>query len=230
MEESLELAGHILILFGVIEEHLHLRRLARGARPLVVVLVLLLAGCQRGTPTWTGEGDLLAVEQSGSWLTIAHDDIPDLMPAMTMRLPVRSPAVARDAAPGTRVRFDLVRDGGDSSSRASSAWGRRTGAARTELQDQTPHHGGVVTMAGFLHVEAAASSDGVVRLWLTDEDRQPVSLAGDWGHVTVELPDGERRQLRSSRARERWSRRGHRSQATRSASASSCGAPASPST
>ncbi len=66
------------------------------------------------------------------------------------------------------------------------------GDVHTELEDKTPHHGGVVTMAGVLHVEAAASRDGAVRLWLTDEDRNQVSLEGASGHVQVDLPDGSR--------------------------------------
>jgi hypothetical protein len=72
-----------------------------------------------------------------------------------------------------------------------------TGASdvRTEIQDQTPHHGGVVTMAGFLHVEAAATRDGTVRIWLTDEDRDPVPLERASGHVEVDLPDGGARTL-----------------------------------
>ena len=47
---------------------------------------------------------MLAVEQPGPWLTIEHDDIPDVLPASTTRIVARAPDVARDVAPGMRVR------------------------------------------------------------------------------------------------------------------------------
>ena len=78
---------------------------------LAVAIGCVLAGYRRDPATWNGEGDLLAVEESGPWLTIEHDDIPDLPLARTARLLARSPDVARGVAPGMRVRFDLARDG-----------------------------------------------------------------------------------------------------------------------
>jgi hypothetical protein len=63
------------------------------------------------------------------------------------------------------------------------------------LQDRTPHHGGVVALAGALHVEAAAAPGGEIRFWLTDEARDAVPLAGASGDVRVELPDGTHRTL-----------------------------------
>jgi hypothetical protein len=41
------------------------------------------AGCGRDTATWSGEGDVLAVEEPGPWLTIEHGEIPDLTLART---------------------------------------------------------------------------------------------------------------------------------------------------
>lgn len=141
------------------------------------------------------EGDLLAVEEPGPWLTIAHDDVPDVVPASTLRFPARSPDVVGGVAAGSRVRFDLVRDGGRLVVTRLERLGPAAGPVKMEVQDQTPHHGGVVAVAGFLHVEAAASRDGLVRLWLTDEERKPVSLARASGEVRVQLADGTRRTL-----------------------------------
>jgi hypothetical protein len=70
-----------------------------------------------------------------------------------------------------------------------------TGAPATMLHDQTPHHGGVVAMAGALHVEAAAAPSGDIRFWLTDEARNEVPLAGAAGSVQVQLADGARHTL-----------------------------------
>jgi hypothetical protein len=179
------------ILFGVIQAH-HLRTAVRRAGALACCSCSswrLPARC----PRLDREGDLLAIDERGPWLTIAHDDIPGLMPAMTMRVPARSPAVIGGVEAGSRVRFGLVREGGRLVVTRLERLGDAAGATRMEVQDQTPHHGGVVAMAGVLHVEAAASRDGRVRLWLTDESRQPVSLAGASGEVRIVLPDGERR-------------------------------------
>jgi hypothetical protein len=44
VEESLELAGHFLILFAVIEEHIRLGRVGRGARAALAAALLLLTG------------------------------------------------------------------------------------------------------------------------------------------------------------------------------------------
>jgi len=57
------------------------------------------------------------------------------------------------------------------------------------LHDHTPHHGGVVAMVGMLHLEAVASADGRLRLYLTDLYRRPLPLDGVDGTVTVRLRD-----------------------------------------
>jgi WD40 repeat protein len=60
------------------------------------------------------------------------------------------------------------------------------------VHDHTPHHGGVVGMAGELHLEALATPDGTVRVYLTDVWRRPHPLDGVTGAVTLELPDQDR--------------------------------------
>src|SRR5437016_2539490 len=75
-----------------------------------------------------------------------------------------------------------------------------TGAATTTstlpagpgVHDHTPHHGGVVGMAGDLHLEALAAPDGRVRVYLTDFWRRPLPAASATGTVTLELPDRDR--------------------------------------
>ena len=70
-----------------------------------------------------------------------------------------------------------------------------TSRTPTVLHDQTPRHGGVVALAGALHVEAAATPNGEIRFWLTDEARAEMPLAGASGSVQIELPGGARRTL-----------------------------------
>src|SRR5207244_11250910 len=122
------------------------------------------------------------------------DDIPGLMGAMTMALPARSADVLAGIAPGTRVRFELVRAGHDLTVTRLVAPGAAA-AGRPGIHDHTPHHGGVVAMVGMRHLEAVAARDGSVRVYLTDVWRRPLPLAGATGTVTVDLPEG-RREIR----------------------------------
>jgi hypothetical protein len=73
--------------------------------------------------------------------------------------------------------------------------------ARPGLHDHTPHHGGVVAMAGMIHLEARATRDGRVQVWLTDLWRRPLALDGVTGTVTLQLP-GERQRLDLTRGSE----------------------------
>jgi hypothetical protein len=51
--------------------------------------------------------------------------------------------------------------------------------------DHTPLQGGVVAMSGDLHLEVLSLRSGEVRVWVTDEFRKPVALAGMKGTVEV---------------------------------------------
>src|SRR5437899_12813494 len=60
------------------------------------------------------------------------------------------------------------------------------------VHDHTPHHGGVVGMAGDLHLEALAAPDGRVRVYLTDFWRRPLPAASTTGPAPLQPPDGRR--------------------------------------
>jgi Cu/Ag efflux protein CusF len=83
---------------------------SRDEARALLLLVALASGCDR-TPSYTGIGDLVAVDRATLRVTIRHDDIRNLMPAMTMAFAVDSPGVLVSAVVGTRVRFELVRRG-----------------------------------------------------------------------------------------------------------------------
>jgi len=57
------------------------------------------------------------------------------------------------------------------------------------VHDHTPRHGGVVAMLGMIHLEALASPEGQLRLYLTDLYRRPLPLDGVAGSVTLHLRD-----------------------------------------
>ena len=167
------------------------RRARTGPREVVagilVLLQVLLLGCR--TSTYSGVGDVVAVDDPPRHVTISHDDIPGLMPAMTMEFPVRSPAVLAGVSPGTRVRFAVEREGDAVIVTQIVPIGLGSGG-RPGVHDHTPHHGGVVAMTGLVHLEAVASPDGRLRFYLSDVWRVPQPVTGMTGTVTLDLPDG----------------------------------------
>jgi len=172
----------------------------RSRRALVNLLIALAAVTPlvaasvvtwRAGVTYTGVGDVVSVDAAALELTINHDDIPGLMPAMTMVFPVRDSSVITTAEPGTRVRFELFKKGNTLRITRVTALGAATGG-RPGFHDHTPHHGGVVLMWGMLHFEVAASREGWVRVYVSDVWRRPLPPQGWSGSVTLDLPEGAR--------------------------------------
>src|SRR5262249_50265665 len=156
-------------------------------RPVALVLLALALACRR-EERFTGTGDVVAVDEAGLRVTLRHDDIPGLMPAMTMAFPARSLAVVAGVAVGTRVRFELARVGQDLVVTRLEPVGAAN-APRPGIHDHTPHHGGVVTMVGMRHLEAVATSDRRIRVYLTDVWRRPLPLDDVAGTAAGDLPD-----------------------------------------
>lgn len=83
--------------------------------------LLLLTACLSGLLlTFTARGNTFAVTgvvrvpiDATGHITIAHEDIPDLMPAMTMSFTVVDPATVVSLKAGDRVHFKLNTDGAD---------------------------------------------------------------------------------------------------------------------
>jgi hypothetical protein len=63
-------------------------------------------------------------------------------------------------------------------------------AAPPMMHDHTPHHGGVVGMAGMIHLEARAERGGLVQVFLSDRWRKPLPLDGVRGTAAVRLSTG----------------------------------------
>jgi len=160
----------------------------RPSRPLALVLLALALACRR-EESFTATGDVVAVDEAGVRVTLRHEDIPGLMPAMTMAFPARSRAVVAGLTVGTRVRFELARTGQQLVVTRLEPVGTAS-APRPGIHDHTPHHGGVVTMVGMRHLEAVATPAGRIRVYLTDVWRRPLPLDDVAGTVTLDLPDG----------------------------------------
>lgn len=98
---------------------LRLGGIGRTDRRMWILWKALLAGVLSGVlglacglsdvQTYDVTGVVEAVDRDASQLKIAHDDIPGLMPAMTMSFDVASPEVFKGVVPGSRVRFKLER-------------------------------------------------------------------------------------------------------------------------
>ena len=150
-------------------------------------LAVSLAGCR--TQTYEGLGDLVAVDAQGA--TIAHERIPGLMDAMTMRFPARPPSILDGAQPGTRVSFRVVREGDALVLVELNPLGMARGTTPGS-HDHRPRFGGVVSMIGMIHVEIAASPDGRVRAYLSDLWRRPLAAKGVAGTARLQLSEGTR--------------------------------------
>ncbi len=82
-------------------------RAPRTAALLTTLLVLIAStsGCRRAEPPkrYPLTGQVLAVDPARKELTIKHEDIPNLMPAMTMAYPVATPELLQGRTPGELI-------------------------------------------------------------------------------------------------------------------------------
>jgi Cu/Ag efflux protein CusF len=59
---------------------------------------------------YPGTGILKLINRKEGWVEIDHEDIKDLMPAMTMEFWIRDPAIIKGVRVGERVDFVVVED------------------------------------------------------------------------------------------------------------------------
>ncbi len=96
---------------------------ARVARSFACALLLSLVApvgtmvaCGQGTTeaqrTYEVEGTIRRIDREGRSITIAHENVPGYMPAMTMPFTVEDPRLFAGLAEGDRVRFRFVAAGG----------------------------------------------------------------------------------------------------------------------
>ncbi len=87
---------------------------------LILFSVLFFSACQKSTTMqqnaspeakrYTLRGKVMAVDKSGKKASIAHEDIENYMPAMTMDFPVKDDWVIDELSKDAEVRADLVVD------------------------------------------------------------------------------------------------------------------------
>jgi Cu/Ag efflux protein CusF len=86
-------------------------------RSLALVCVLAVAlgsACGGGASAdhGTGRGTVAAVDAARGEITLDHGPIEGMMGAMTMTFAVRDPKLLAGVAPGAKVEFDVVHEGG----------------------------------------------------------------------------------------------------------------------
>ena len=88
------------------------------ATAILVVLAILFPILSGVTPgparaTYEAHGSILVTDLSGKKVTLNHEEIKGLMPAMTMEFPVKSIEVLSGLRAGDKVRFSLSSQGGN---------------------------------------------------------------------------------------------------------------------
>jgi protein SCO1/2 len=87
-----------------------------SALTLAAVLAVVMLGHRGGslnTPSvkpraFEVQGVVRSIDTAGKTIRIAHEEIPNYMPAMTMSLPVKDPALFKGLAGGDSVQFELL--------------------------------------------------------------------------------------------------------------------------
>jgi protein SCO1/2 len=147
-----------------------------GAACTLVLASLLALACGRGD-LYHGTGVVRGVDREARQLVVAHDDIPHLMPAMTMNFDVADPALLEGLAPGQRIAFDL---------RVGERSYRIVAVKRLDAGEP-----GAAGSAGISGVEpapsggAAAPSEVAPAFRLTDQSGKPLALADLRGKVVL---------------------------------------------
>ena len=137
---------------------------------LVLALCVLLAGCER--PTHRAAGTVVEVRPDLHQIMLDHDDIPGVMPAMTMNFDVPDVALLSGISAGDRIEFQLSAN--DGHFRIVSIE-RVKGAEQSVASDQPR-----ASLAAVIPEEDTAPA-----FELTDQDGNPRSLEALRGSIVL---------------------------------------------
>jgi len=141
-----------------------------AVRTAAVLVAALLLGCVPARETYVAEGTVRSVDPGARQLTLAHDEIPGFMPAMTMNFDVAEGTSLDALRPGARVRFELERTG--SSLRILSV-------ASTGAVDVAAGASGVASAAAPAELDAAPDFE------LIDQDGRRFALHDQAGSAVL---------------------------------------------
>ena len=135
----------------------------------ILVLVLLVAAACSRDRHYHARGVVEDVQSETGQIVIAHEDIPDLMPAMTMNFDVRDRHLLETLAHGDAIDFEV----------------EFTGKAYV-VTEATVRERGVATGGGGQLANIAPVDDPAPPFQLTDQDGNPRSL-DEWRGKTLLL-------------------------------------------
>ena len=129
-------------------------------RRAAALAVALLSGCGPAATRHPAHGLVVDVARAERQVVIEHDDIPELMPAMTMNFEVPDPALLATLAPGQVIDFEIEFDG------------RAYRVVAALVRSQRPPPRDAPALGHVLDLGHAAPE-----LSLTDQDERAFSLA-----------------------------------------------------
>jgi protein SCO1/2 len=137
---------------------------------VLAALLALAAACGDASRRYPAHGVVRDVQPEYSQVVIEHDEIPGLMPAMTMNFEVADPALLATLERGQAIDFEVEFTGRSYRVRSARVVGE--GAPATPEQ--------AARLAGI-----AARRDPAPPFALVDQDGRPLSLADLRGHLVV---------------------------------------------
>ena len=147
------------------------------ARKLIVALTAIVAlacvgGCGHAPAVnekhYAIQGEVIAVDTPGKSLTVKHGEIPGLMPAMTMRYPVKESLSIEKLGPGDVISADLV---------VSDSIGR--------LQKIELVHKKGQALPAVVDIHLPAKGDEIPDFKLVNQDGQPTHLRQFKGEILM---------------------------------------------
>lgn len=128
------------------------------------LFVLTITSCRKDTSNqkhYDIKGKVLTIEQDKHLITVAHDDIKDYMPSMTMPFTLREDWAFEVLVPGDQITATLVVDG-------TQSWLENIVITQESSDTNAPASGGVA---------AANLGDEVPDYGLVNQNEQPIHLA-----------------------------------------------------
>jgi protein SCO1/2 len=127
--------------------------------------------------TFEVKGQVRGIDQVEKTIRIAHEEIPNYMPAMTMSLPVKDATLLRDLRSGDSVQFELLVTSDDS-------WIARIEKVPSDAT-ATQTVAKATPSLGELETERIHTGEVVPDFKLTNQDGRPIHLSDFRGKAVV---------------------------------------------
>ncbi|MGI8732251.1 MAG: SCO family protein [Pyrinomonadaceae bacterium] len=139
---------------------------------LIILSLFVLTSCRKDTSNqkhYDIKGKVLTVEQDKHLITVAHEDIKDYMPSMTMPFTLREDWAFEVLVPGDQITATLVVDG-------TQSWLENIVITQESSDTNAAGSGGVV---------GAKTGDEVPDYGLVNQSEQPIHISQYRGKVLL---------------------------------------------